>query len=358
MKCSRCGFDDPDDFAICTECGQPRAGGGMPEPYGASPYGFQSRGDPALGSPNQAGPDLPTATLMGIEGPVDGQEFRLDQPEMGIGRRSDCAILINDPSVSRLHAWLRGGPTEFVIEDAGSSNGTWVNGVRLIGPRPLAERDVVRIGKAAFVFQPPLVSLPQPIGGVTMVSDLDNEPSPFERPVVAFEARPVVNSSPPRAVSPPAPLSTPPRRVAPRPPDVVAPPPEPPAPVARPEAPSVAAQALSSAREALGQLRREFGLLGERLDTVDRLASSLEQQLERAESASRPSPLLQQLTAELTAAGGAERFRDLRRLLDELQREPTDIKLLVRLSDELPAINRLVQVHQLALSLVRGLESG
>src|SRR5687767_2435414 len=176
MRCSQCGFDDPDDFAICTECGHPRA-----VPAQAGQHGFAAGGGPALAPPPGFPGDAPAATLIGIEGPVEGLEVRLDRPEMGIGRRADCEILISDPSVSRLHAWVRGGPGGYAIEDAGSSNGTWVNGVRLVGPRTLAERDVVRIGKAAFVFQPEVPGLPRPLGGVTMVSDLHDEPSPFQQ---------------------------------------------------------------------------------------------------------------------------------------------------------------------------------
>jgi hypothetical protein len=369
MRCSKCGIDDPDDFSICTECGHPRSVLPNPGLGGEGQYGFQAGGGPALAPPGLP-VDGPVATLVGIEGPVEGLEVRLDRPEMGIGRRSDCEILISDPSVSRLHAWVRAGPGGYTIEDAGSSNGTWVNGVRLVGPRPLAERDVLRIGKAAFVFQSEVPGLPRPLGGVTMVSDIHDEPSPFQQPSPALDVRPVVNSAPPRPVDlvqplPPRPVEAPgplPQRPAPRQLDIVAPP-EPPVPV-RPAAPArrepgpgQAAKELASARAELGDLRRELGRLGERLESAERLATSLEERLDAVESAGRSSPLLDELRDELESAGGDENFRTLQRLLDELRGDTGDIKLLVRLSDELSSINRLLQFHTRTLSLIRKLQS-
>ena len=367
MRCSQCGFDDPDDFAICTECGYSRAvvaNVGLP---GEGQYGFQAGGS-ALAPPPGFSGDAAVATLIGIEGPVEGLEVRLDRPEMGIGRRSDCEILISDPSVSRLHAWVRGGPGGYAIEDAGSSNGTWVNGVRLVGPRTLAERDVVRIGKAAFVFQPEVPGLPRPLGGVTMVSDLHDEPSPFQQPAAALDVRPVLNSAPPRPVQPlsPRPMEAPaplPQRPAPRQFDTAASPEPPQAPVrlAGPEpreaGPSEATEALATARAELGDLRRELSLFRERLDTAGRLATSLEGRLDAVAAAGRSSPLLGELRDELESGGGAEAFRTLQRLLDELQGDAGDIKLLIRLADELPSINRLLQLYVRTLSLVRRLHA-
>ena len=84
----------------------------------------------------------------------------------------------------------------------------------------------------------------------------------------------------------------------------------------------------------------------------------LEERLEAVESAGRSSPLLDELRDELESAGGDENFRTLQRLLDELRGDTGDIKLLVRLSDELSSINRLLQFHTRTLSLIRKLQSG
>jgi hypothetical protein len=54
--------------------------------------------------------------------------------------------------------------------------------------------------------------------------------------------------------------------------------------------------------------------------------------------------------------GGEERYRDLRRLLEALRGDPHDLKLLLQLADELPAIDRLVQVYLRALSSLRTLD--
>jgi len=68
--------------------------------------------------------------------------------ELVIGRGvSGPGLLDGDPLISQRHARLvRRGDGGVVIEDLGSSNGTYVNGDRISGPRELGPSDVVRIG--------------------------------------------------------------------------------------------------------------------------------------------------------------------------------------------------------------------
>jgi putative peptide zinc metalloprotease protein len=58
-----------------------------------------------------------------------------------IGRSPGSTLQLDDPSVSRTHARISAG--DGLLEDAGSSHGTWVDGARLAGP--LALRDGMRI---------------------------------------------------------------------------------------------------------------------------------------------------------------------------------------------------------------------
>ena len=70
----------------------------------------------------------------------------LDNARLVVGRSRSCDVRLRDDTVSRLHAALvwRGGT--LVIEDLGSSNGTWVNGERVLSPRSLVAGDSVRFG--------------------------------------------------------------------------------------------------------------------------------------------------------------------------------------------------------------------
>ena len=67
-------------------------------------------------------------------------------PEITIGRQG-CDVLLVDPEVSRRHAIVRDGP---VIEDLGSTNGTWVNGRRIAAAEPLHHGDVVQFGNTVW----------------------------------------------------------------------------------------------------------------------------------------------------------------------------------------------------------------
>src|SRR5918995_49560 len=76
--------------------------------------------------------------------PMDGRELQLDA-DATIGREG-CDVVLPDPEVSRRHAAIRSTGTGVAVEDLGSSNGTFVNGERVSGTRPLSHGDVVRFG--------------------------------------------------------------------------------------------------------------------------------------------------------------------------------------------------------------------
>ena len=65
--------------------------------------------------------------------------------EIIIGRSADCTINIPVRWISRKHAALRYRGRQFLLEDAGSKNGVFLNGQRVIKPRPLADGDIIQL---------------------------------------------------------------------------------------------------------------------------------------------------------------------------------------------------------------------
>jgi predicted component of type VI protein secretion system len=80
-------------------------------------------------------------------GPTPGVTFALDGDQITIGRDSTNGVAINDAEVSRRHARLNFQGGKYVLEDLGSTNGTFVNGQRLAGPVVLKPGDVVSLGE-------------------------------------------------------------------------------------------------------------------------------------------------------------------------------------------------------------------
>lgn len=72
--------------------------------------------------------------------------FDAPEGEFLIGRSSECHLVLDDPSVSRIHAVIVRDKDELRIEDRGSRNGVLVNKERIRGPRVLADKDQVIIG--------------------------------------------------------------------------------------------------------------------------------------------------------------------------------------------------------------------
>ena len=69
-----------------------------------------------------------------------------------IGRSSDCSIVLADPNVSRRHAEIRHIGESYSLIDLGSTNGTEVNGQRVV-ETALMNGDVISVGQTKLTFE-------------------------------------------------------------------------------------------------------------------------------------------------------------------------------------------------------------
>lgn len=179
-----------------------------------------------------------------IEGAAESQRFELtdETGEAVIGRSSECAWVVSSGAVSRRHARVQRQGKDVTIEDLNSSNGTFVNGERLTGPRALSDQDRIQLGsvEGRFVMPPP-----EPDSQATVAFDEQRTIfaplSPPPPPPAASAAKPAVEPAARKAGTgthtitaaeppPPEPATVPPPAVAP-------PPAEPPKPDTAPTTP-------------------------------------------------------------------------------------------------------------------------
>src|SRR5947209_6164867 len=94
------------------------------------------------------------AALVATKGPNAGQRFALAEDATLIGRQPDAGVFLDSLSVSRKHARVLHQAGSYFVEDLGSSNGTFVNGVRVAGRAPLTENDTLEVGPYALALRP------------------------------------------------------------------------------------------------------------------------------------------------------------------------------------------------------------
>ena len=70
-----------------------------------------------------------------------------------VGRQSDCQIIIDDNNVSRMHAEIRRTTDGWVVTDRGSTNGSKVNGEKIVGGRLLVNGDTIAFGSSLVQFE-------------------------------------------------------------------------------------------------------------------------------------------------------------------------------------------------------------
>lgn len=76
-----------------------------------------------------------------------GKEYILDKNEFIVGREQTADIIVSDPEISRRHARIFFQNGGYIIEDLGSTNGTFVNGQKISGPYLLRPGEVVNFGE-------------------------------------------------------------------------------------------------------------------------------------------------------------------------------------------------------------------
>ena len=83
-------------------------------------------------------------------GPREGMEFDLPDEQLTIGRSSESGLVIRDDYTSTHHARLMLWNDEWVIQDLDSTNGTFVDELRVVLPTPVPPNTTVTIGATSF----------------------------------------------------------------------------------------------------------------------------------------------------------------------------------------------------------------
>lgn len=89
-----------------------------------------------------------------ITGVSAGSRIPLDKRELFIGRAPSCELIVTDEFASSQHAKVVHIGGDWVIQDLDSTNGTYVDGVRIQTPEVLRMNIPVRVGKTTFELRP------------------------------------------------------------------------------------------------------------------------------------------------------------------------------------------------------------
>ncbi len=99
--------------------------------------------------------DLQSFQLKVQSGPSTGETYVIIRVETSIGRDEKNDIAIHDATVSRKHAVIAVQGTHYVLQDLGSTNGTYINDARLNSPQVLKPNDVILFGdNVRMLFEP------------------------------------------------------------------------------------------------------------------------------------------------------------------------------------------------------------
>jgi hypothetical protein len=152
VYCNNCGHRNPTGANFCSSCGSVLESS-ADEPTTIT-FHPTVPGDPVDEDVSVDLSEVPpgTGTLVVLRGPKAGSRFQLDQEVTTAGRHPNSDIFLDDITVSRRHAEIRRRGLTYVVNDAGSLNGTYVNRQRIEQETALANGDELQIGKFKLVF--------------------------------------------------------------------------------------------------------------------------------------------------------------------------------------------------------------
>ena len=126
-------------------------------PADAQPAGRSGRPRRAQGPAKR--PKSPRAAkgkgtkLVVIEGPLLGTVIPLNDTQVTIGRAPDSTLVIDDDYASSRHARIYPAEGAWIVEDLGSTNGTWINRTRITTPTVLPVGAPLRVGRTTIQVQ-------------------------------------------------------------------------------------------------------------------------------------------------------------------------------------------------------------
>jgi pSer/pThr/pTyr-binding forkhead associated (FHA) protein len=85
----------------------------------------------------------------------NGLEHRLSVQAVTIGRAMECDIVIASKRISRENTRIRQDGRHWFVEDLASTNGTYLNGERIITGMKLRDGDSIKVGDVIFIFHDP-----------------------------------------------------------------------------------------------------------------------------------------------------------------------------------------------------------
>jgi pSer/pThr/pTyr-binding forkhead associated (FHA) protein len=91
--------------------------------------------------------------LVVIEGPLNGTVVPLGDVQITIGRAPDSTLIIDDDYASSRHARIYPSEGSWVVEDLGSTNGTWIDRTRITSPTVLPVGAPLRVGRTTLQIQ-------------------------------------------------------------------------------------------------------------------------------------------------------------------------------------------------------------
>lgn len=139
--CPSCGATLVPGAGSCPQCGLKLAG---------TTQSFQPVSAEAAEAIAEYG-DIEGPVLVVKKGPEIGERFYVEDGGMSIGRDPASDVFLNDVTVSRKHAFVERTGDHVAVVDAGSLNGTYVNGV-CVDRADLSSGDLVQVGMFQMVF--------------------------------------------------------------------------------------------------------------------------------------------------------------------------------------------------------------
>ena len=122
--------------------------------FGQSPSSRKQKRQRQNARPRPARPARPAKPgrgepqrLLVTGGPLSGTTLPLTEQQITIGRSNDATLVLNDDYASSRHARLFPQDGQWIVEDLGSTNGTYLDRQKVTQPTPVPTGVPIRIGK-------------------------------------------------------------------------------------------------------------------------------------------------------------------------------------------------------------------